>query len=91
MQVRVLPAAPLPGGVKVARRFVKPHVLVQIQPWQPEIFTHNQRKSMRTTIRYQRSLLFRKSHKPNRIIRIRPGTKLNLVFRPSRAGPQIKT
>jgi hypothetical protein len=25
MQVRILPAAPLPGGVKVARRFVKPH------------------------------------------------------------------
>ena len=25
MQVEVLPAAPLPGGVKVARRFVKPH------------------------------------------------------------------
>jgi hypothetical protein len=25
MQVEVLPAVPLPGGVKVARRFVKPH------------------------------------------------------------------
>src|SRR5437016_11039165 len=25
MQVELLPAAPLPGGVKVARRFVKPH------------------------------------------------------------------
>jgi hypothetical protein len=25
MQVRILPAAPLPDGVKVARRFVKPH------------------------------------------------------------------
>ena len=25
MQVGVLPAAPLPGDVKVARRFVKPH------------------------------------------------------------------
>ena len=25
MQVGLLPAAPLPGGVKVARRFVKPH------------------------------------------------------------------
>ena len=25
MQVGILPAAPLPGGVKVARRFVKPH------------------------------------------------------------------
>ena len=25
MQVQILPAVPLPGGVKVARRFVKPH------------------------------------------------------------------
>ena len=25
MQAKTLPAAPLPGGVKVARRFVKPH------------------------------------------------------------------
>jgi hypothetical protein len=25
MQVKFLPAVPLPGGVKVARRFVKPH------------------------------------------------------------------
>ena len=25
MPVEILPAAPLPGGVKVARRFVKPH------------------------------------------------------------------
>lgn len=45
---------------------------------------------MRPTIRYQTPLLFRKSYKPNRVIRIRPGTKLNLVFRPSRAGPQMK-
>ncbi len=35
MQVEVLPAAPLPGGVKVARRPVKPLVLVRVQPWQP--------------------------------------------------------
>ena len=35
MQVRILPAAPLPGGVKVARRPVKPLVLVRVQVWQP--------------------------------------------------------
>jgi hypothetical protein len=35
MQVRVLPAASLPGGVKVARRPVKPLVLVRVQAWQP--------------------------------------------------------
>jgi hypothetical protein len=46
---------------------------------------------MRSTIRYQSQLLFRKSYKPNRVIRIRPAQRLNLVFRPTRAGPQIKT
>ena len=35
MQVGVLPAAPLPDSVKVARRFVKPLVLVRVQVWQP--------------------------------------------------------
>src|SRR5436853_7851936 len=35
MQVEVLSAAPLPGGVKVARRSVKPLVLVRVQVWQP--------------------------------------------------------
>ncbi len=45
---------------------------------------------MRPTIRYQMPLLFRKSYKPNRMIRIRPAAKQILVFRPSRAGPPIK-
>jgi len=44
---------------------------------------------MRQPIRYQSQLLFRKSVKPNRVIRIRPAQRLNLVFRPTRAGPQI--
>src|SRR5208282_4386474 len=35
MQVEILPAVPLPGGVKVARRSVKPLVLVRVQVWQP--------------------------------------------------------
>src|SRR5438093_4538251 len=35
MQVGILPAAPLPGSVKVARRPVKPLVLVRVQVWQP--------------------------------------------------------
>ena len=35
MQVGILSAAPLPGGVKVARRPVKPLVLVRVQVWQP--------------------------------------------------------
>src|SRR5436309_9719272 len=35
MQVGILSAAPLPGGVKVARRPVKLLVLVRVQVWQP--------------------------------------------------------
>ena len=35
MHVEILPAVPLPGGVKVARRPVKPLVLVRVQVWQP--------------------------------------------------------
>ena len=37
---------------------------------------------MKPVIRYQSKLLFRRSYKPNRIIRIRPTQRLNLVFRP---------
>jgi len=44
---------------------------------------------MKPVIRYQSQLLFRKSYKPNRIIRIRPAQRLNVAFRPTRAGPQI--
>lgn len=46
---------------------------------------------MKPVMRYQSQLLFRKSYKPNRVIRIRPVPKLNLVFRPSRAGHENKT
>jgi hypothetical protein len=47
---------------------------------------------MKPVIRYQSQLLFRKSYKPNRVLRIRP-VKLNFSFRPARFGlkPQIKT
>jgi len=47
---------------------------------------------MKPVLRYQSQLLFRKSYKPNRVIRIRP-VKLNFAFRPVRFGlkPQIKT
>jgi hypothetical protein len=46
---------------------------------------------MRPAIYNQRSLLLRKSYKPNRVLRIRPA-KLNFVFRPVRFGlkPQVK-
>jgi len=37
---------------------------------------------MRPVIRYQSRLLFRKSYKPKRIIRIRPMPKPTMVFRP---------
>jgi hypothetical protein len=48
---------------------------------------------MKPVLRYQSQLLFRKSYKPNRIIRIRPATKLRFSFRPVGFGlkPQIKT
>ena len=37
---------------------------------------------MKPVIRYQSQLLFRQSYKPNRVLRIKPGGRLNLVFRP---------
>ena len=47
---------------------------------------------MKPVLRYQSQLLFRKSYKPNRVLRIKP-VKLNIEFRPVRFGvkPQIKT
>ena len=48
---------------------------------------------MKPVLRYQSHLLFRKSYKPNRIIRIRPAAKVVVVFRPAtRFGlkPQLK-
>ena len=47
---------------------------------------------MKPVIRYQSQLLFRKSYKPERILRFKP-TKLHVQFRPVRFGvkPQIKT
>jgi len=37
---------------------------------------------MKPILRYQSQLLFRRSYKPKRILRIRPVGKTNLVFRP---------
>ena len=45
---------------------------------------------MKPVIRYQSQLLFRKSYKPKRVIRIRPGVKLNFTFRPVRFGLKPK-
>ncbi len=47
---------------------------------------------MKPVIRYQSQLLFPKSFKPNRVIRIRPA-KLKIEFRPVRFGvkPQMKS
>ena len=46
---------------------------------------------MKPVIRYRSQLLFRKSYKPNRVIRNRPVLKAALGVRPARAGPQINT
>jgi hypothetical protein len=48
---------------------------------------------MKPVIRYQSQLLYGKSYKPNRVIRIRPTAKVNFVFRPSRrfgSKPQLE-
>ena len=47
---------------------------------------------MKPVLRYRSQLLFRKSYKPSRVIRIRP-VKLKFSFRPVGFGlkPQIKT
>ena len=47
---------------------------------------------MKPVLRYQSQLLFRKSYRPKRVIRIRLA-KLKFSFRPVRFGlkPQIKT
>ena len=175
MQVGILSAAPLPGSVKVARRPVKPIVLVRVQVWQPfsgcnvssrrpcserggrrcnschpdhfgrqadtswlhlsrkqdrheprsehyrrlppvffvsekncraearsaqagqfldhQPLTLNYQLIMKPVIRYQSQLLFRRSYKPGRVIRIRPVPKVRLVFRPAQrfgAKPQLE-
>ena len=38
--------------------------------------------SMKPIMRYQSQLLFRRSYKPHRVMRIRPTPRLNFVFRP---------
>ena len=47
---------------------------------------------MKPVLRYQSQLLFRKSYKPHRVLRIKPA-KLNFEFRRVRFGvkPQIKS
>jgi hypothetical protein len=37
---------------------------------------------MKSVIRYQSKLLYRRSYKPVRTIRVRPARKLTLTFRP---------
>jgi len=46
---------------------------------------------VKPVLRYQSQLLFRKSYKPNRKMRIRPAPRVTLVVRPARAGPQNET
>ena len=45
---------------------------------------------MKPIIRYQSQLLFRRSYKPNRLVRIRPAANVTLVFRPRGAGLKPK-
>ena len=39
---------------------------------------------MKPVIRYQSQLLFRRSYKPNRLIRVRPTATQTVTFRPMR-------
>jgi hypothetical protein len=39
---------------------------------------------MKPVLRYQSQLVFRKSYKPNRLIRIRPTARSTVTFRPMR-------
>ena len=41
---------------------------------------------MKIVVRYRSQLLFRKSYKPNRIIRIRPAQRFALIVLPAWAG-----
>src|SRR2546427_3954848 len=55
--------------------------------------TINERKPMRPVIRYQSQLLYRRSYKPNHLIRIRPAAKPSATFRPMRqfgSKPQLE-
>ena len=45
---------------------------------------------MKPVLRFQSQLLFRKSYKPDRLIRLRLAAMTIKVFRPTRAGPQLK-
>jgi hypothetical protein len=45
---------------------------------------------MKPVIRYQSQLLYRKSYKPDRLIRIRLAARTIKVFRPTRAGTEMK-
>ena len=50
----------------------------------------NERKNMKPVLRYQSQLLFRKSYKPDRLIRIRLAARALKVFRPPRARSEMK-
>ena len=45
---------------------------------------------MKPVLRYRSQLLFRKTYRPNFILRIKPAAKLNFVFRPVRFGLKPK-
>jgi len=46
---------------------------------------------MKPVLRYQSQLLFRKSYKPDRLVRVRLAQRAVKIFRPSRAGTALKS
>ena len=89
MLVRIQPEQPVATLVKLNQ------LPTSFTPHPVSLSTINSQPNelnMKPVLRYQSQLLFRKSYKPGRTIRIRP-VKLKFIFRPVRFGlkPQIKT
>ena len=57
-------------------------------------FNPQRKEPMKPVLRYQSQLLFRRSYKPFRAMRIRPTGKVNIAFRPAKRfglKPQLTT
>ena len=64
--------------------------LVELRLGEPLSKPSTKGNPMKPVLRYQSQLLFRKSYKPDRLIRIRLAARTIKVFRPTRAGLPLK-
>ncbi len=74
--------APLPGGVKVARRPVKPFVLVRVQVWQPILRVRCKRSAQKDSALTRKNLLLPMIGKVAWVPRIGHGLVLVAVCQP---------